>query len=199
MFSGAPGGRYDMGRFAAPAFGQPVKMGCELHDASTGEVNEEDIDPLTLACRKCKKKNRSAGRMGEIRLAGGRLGDDILDAAKSVFDGLLSAAAAAVTAVPPAVAGAYSTRLKTCQDMVGGSPNTGSYVAAGECLRRLVKDIESGTGLTPPQPTIPMAPQAAPFPIIPVALAGVAVLAVLYFYTNRNQEGSPKKVSRRKS
>lgn len=188
IFETNPHGRYDMGRFAGPAFGRPVKMGCELHDSITEvtvdvQVEEDHVevfDPNTMACKKCAKKHRrTSGRMG-----GAHMGDDLLDAAKSVFDGLLSTFGELVKDVPPEAAGIYKDRLKACQAMVATNPNTGSYVAAAACLRDLYRDIENKKGVMPTVMPLQQ-PQPSSFPIVPVALAGVAVVALVYAFTRK--------------
>lgn len=188
IFETNPHGRYDMGRFAGPAFGRPVKMGCELHneltevtvDVQVEEDHIEEFDPNTLACKKCAKKHRrTSGRMGSARM-----GDDLTDAAKSVFEALGSTFAEIVKDVPPEVAGVYKDRLKVCQAMVATNPNTGSYVAATQCLRDLYRDIENKKGTVPTALPMPMQ-QPSSFPIVPVALAGVAVVALVYAFTRK--------------
>lgn len=191
LFNTNPYGRYDMGRFAAPAFAQSVKMGCDLHEGYQEEDHTEELDPKTLACKKCAKKHRASGRLAGAVRATPRLGDDLLDSAKSVFDGLLGTFAELVKDVPPAAAGAYQTRLKSCQDMVGANPNTGTYIAAASCLRTLYEDMKSGKGLT----TAPMAlppQQPSSFPIIPVAIAVVGGLGLIYVLSTMKQKPGKK-------
>lgn len=189
LFNTNPYGRYDMGRFAAPAFAQSVRMGCELHTGYQEEDHTEEIDPKTLACKKCAKKHRASGRLAGAVRATPRLGDDLLDSAKSVFDGLLGTFADLIKEVPPQAAGVYQGRLKTCQDMVGANPNTGTYVAAASCLRSLYEDMKSGKGLTAAPTVMPQQPPST-FPIVPVALAAVGGIAIIYMLsTMKNKTG----------
>jgi len=192
LFNTNPYGRYDMGRFAAPAFARQVKMGCELHadyaDYSE-EDHEEELDQKTLACKKCAKKHRRTSG----RLAGASMGDDLLDSAKSVFDGLLGTFADLVKNVPPQAAGVYQSRLKSCQDMVGINPNTGAYIAAAACLRNLYEDMKSGKGLPAPTPVMTMQqPQPSSFPIVPVAIAVVGGLAIFYVMSTMKKKPGKK-------
>ena len=189
LFNTNPYGRYDMGRFSAPAFARQVKMGCELHAGTTEEDHTEEIDPKTLACKKCAKKHRrTSGRLAGIP----KLGDDLLDSAKSVFDALAGTFADLLKDVPPQAAGAYQTRLKTCQDMVGATPTTGSYVAVAACLRSLYDDMKSGKGLTPAPTLLPQVPQST-FPIVPVMIAAVGGLALIYVFSTMNKKPEKKK------
>lgn len=187
IFGANFGGRHDMGKFGAPAFGVPVKMGCELVDGYGDDATHpEELDEVTLACKKCKKKHRSAGRMGQIRLA-----DPITDAAKAAYDALLSAIGTAITAIPASAAGAYSARLQSCQDMANSNPTSAGYVAAAQCLRTLYNDIQNGTSTA--LPALP--PPASSFPVIPVAIGALVVLG-LVFYLTRDRSGAQSKKSK---
>jgi hypothetical protein len=191
LFNTNPYGRYDMGRFSAPAFARQVKMGCELHTGYTEEDHTEEIDPKTMACKKCAKKHRASGRLAGAVRATPRLGDDLLDSAKSIFDGLLSTFGELVKDLPPQAAGAYQNRLKACQDMVGATPTTGSYIAAAACLRSLYDDMKNGKGLTPPTTMLPQQ-QPSSFPIVPVAIAAVGGLALIYVFTTMKKKPGKK-------
>lgn len=169
MFDINPYGRYDMGRFSGPAFGVPVKMGCEMPGGY--EDHEEELDETTLACRKCAKKHRrSSGRMGQAAA---------VDVLKGIWEGLLSGFGSIVQGVPPEIAGTYRDRLAACQAMISTSPTAGDYVRGTQCIRALYKDIQDGKGATPTLPA--QVPASKPFPIVPVAIAGAGLIALAIF------------------
>jgi hypothetical protein len=107
-----------------------------------------------------------------------RMGQDLIEGARGIWEGLLSGFAGLIQDVPPEVAGTYRDRLKACQNMLSTNPSTSDYVKATTCLRTLYKDIQEGKVATPPVVTPPPA-KASTFPIVPIAIAGVGLIALV--------------------
>ncbi len=96
--------------------------------------------------------------------------------------GLNSGIESLLSELPPEVLGTYQTKYAACRKMIADGGAVG-LVAGGKCLYDLfqeLKDVIKGTGPKPPSPGPALPPQAGGFPIVPVALAGVGGIILVY-------------------
>jgi hypothetical protein len=157
--------------FAGPLYGRGaiVNMGCGMED------HEEELDEAGIGCKKCRKKHaRTNGRMGSVRM-----GDALTDMAKSAWETALGLYGDLIKVVPAGAVGSYEGRLKACQAMAPEGATATQYYAATKCLNDLYKDIREGKGAgTPSTPAPAAAAPKSAFPVVPVAVAGLGLVAL---------------------
>lgn len=88
--------------------------------------------------------------------------------------------------LPPQVLGTYQARYADCQRKISTGGAVG-LVTGGKCLYDLfqdLKDVVKGTGPKQPLPTPYLPPQAGGFPVVPLALAGVGGIILIYALSN---------------
>lgn len=96
--------------------------------------------------------------------------------------GLNSGIESLLKELPPQVLGSYQTKYADCRRMISDGGAVG-LVTGGKCLYDLfqeLKDVIKGTGPKPPITTPTLPPQAGGFPVVPLALAGVGGIILIY-------------------
>lgn len=97
--------------------------------------------------------------------------------------GLNSSIESLLNQLPPETMGAYRERWNGCKKQISDGGLIGLGLG-GQCLYKLFEDMKKAmTGVKPATPLPYMAPAPSSFPILPVAIAGIGGLMLIYGLT----------------